>query len=233
MAPRKTIWYHLGYALERARQPAAVSRKGLVGLAERRSAPVDERREDSPAEHGSGGLGSLLALPGGDELVSAAVAMVVDRALGGWGKRRKTTFSSLIRAGAAGAAAALLVDLLRPLLHGRAELPVLDGGTSERMLAGVGQGLVYGGVVEPRLPGPALLKGAVYGSAEYAADPLGGLSGVLGSHAPQGRIPVLADAIEGLDAHDRAYLEHVLFGIALALIYGSSPPSSGILPDEE
>lgn len=241
MAPRNTIWYHLGYALERARHPAATSRKEVAGLSERKKrARNDDRprlaRADTAKDVRSGEKSSdfsLLALPGSEEVISAAVAMAVDRVLGGWGKRRDTTFSGLLRAGVAGAAAGLLVDLLRPILDGRWEVPAVGRETSERMLAGIAQGLVYAGVVEPRLPGPALLKGAVYGSVEYLADPAGGLSGLLGSHVPHGRVPVLSDAIDGLDPHDRAYLEHVLFGIALALIYGSSPSSNGILPDDE
>jgi len=247
MAPRNTIWYHLGYALERAR-PDATSRKEVVSLSERRAKAAGAEDAAQPAKRKTGrkpsekaeatrvkGKGdfSLLALPGAEEVVSAAMAMAVDRVLGGWGKRRDPTLRGLLRAGVAGAAAALLVDLLRPILEGRWEVPAVDRETPEHMLTGVAQGLVYGGVVEPRLPGPALLKGAVYGSIEYAADPAGGLSGLLGSHAPHGRVPVLSDAIDGLDSHDRAYLEHVLFGIALALIYESSPSSKGILPDDE
>ena len=143
--------------------------------------------------------------------------------------------AGLLRAGVSGAAAALLVELVRPLLHGEARLPVLDEGTKDRLLAGAGQGLVYGAVVEPRLPGPALLKGAAYGSVEYAVDPFGGLYRLLGPHAPLRRIPGVGAFLDDLDPHDRAYLEHVTFGIALSLLYesGSSPRSSGITEDEE
>lgn len=123
-----------------------------------------------------------------------------------------------------------------PLLAGRVEAPTLDRDLAEKLLVGAGQGLVYGGVVEPRIPGPSVLKGALYGSAEYAVDPMGGLAHLLGGRAPQGSLPVVADLLEGLDAHDRAYVEHVVFGIAVALLYGSSPSSNGIrveLDDDE
>ena len=39
---------------------------------------------------------------------------------------------------------------------------------------------------------------------------------------------MLAHLLEDLDRHDRAYVEHVVFGMALALLYGSSPSNSGI-----
>jgi hypothetical protein len=172
------------------------------------------------------------ALPSADDLMATGVAMIVDRALGGWGKRREPGLSGLLRAAAAGAAAALLVDLVRPIIHADADLPLLDHDTAGRLLSGVAQGLVYGSIVEPRVPGPALVKGALFGSAEYAAEPIGGLSGLLGPHTPQGRLPVIGEVVANLDPLDRVYLEHLVFGIALALIYESKPSSSGIRPDD-
>jgi hypothetical protein len=55
----------------------------------------------------------------------------------------------------------------------------------------------------------------------------------MGPHAPHRRLPILADLLEGLGSHDRAYLEHVLFGVALATLYGRGPSSNGIVGDEE
>ena len=78
-----------------------------------------------------------------------------------------------------------------------------------------------------------MLKGTLFGSAEFLTDPLGGLSGILGGHAPQGHLPVLRDVLEGLEEHERAYLEHLVFGVALALIYESRSASRGIVLDEE
>ena len=220
MASRKSIWYHLGHALERARH-APESKRALPGLAER-------KRERRPERRGEGGD----VLPSADDLVAAGVAVVVDRVLASWTGRKAPGFTRLLRAAAAGAAAAVLSDLVRPLVTGSRDRPPLDEGTLDRLLAGPGPGLVYGATLQPRLPGPAALKGAAYGTAEYWSDPVGGLSGLLGSHAPQRRLPVLGDVMDGLDAHERAWLEHVVFGIALALIYGSRSESSGILPDD-
>jgi hypothetical protein len=222
MAGKHSIWYHIGHALERARhtEPA---RRAVTGLAERKETKksVAERDDERPA------------IPSADELMTAGAAVVVDRVLATWSGRKAPGLTRLIRAGAAGAAAALLVDLVRPLVTGERDRRLLDEGTTDRLLAGAGQGLVYGVIVEPRLPGPAVMKGAVYGSAEYWADPVGGLSGLLGGHAPQRHLPVLGDVMDALGDHERAYLEHLVFGIALALLYESRSSSSGILPDDE
>jgi len=185
---------------------------------------------------GGGSEGTTLSvpdLPSSDELIAAGVTLIADRAFAAWGGRSAPGVGSLLRAGLAGAVAALLANLVRPLLRDEAGLPALDRDTAEDLLSGIGQGLVYGGVIEPRLPGPAVLKGALYGSVEYAVVPLGGLGGLLGSHAPQSRLPFIGGLLDGLDGHERAYLEHLVFGIALALIYESSASSSGMRPDEE
>jgi hypothetical protein len=168
------------------------------------------------------------AWPSIDDIVASGASAAVAKVLNGWKPQRKTTTLRLLRAGAAGAAAALVVDVLRPLLRGDPSVRPLDKETVDRLLAGIGQGLVYGAVVEPRVPGPALVKGALYGTAEYAIDPVGGLGRVLGAHAPYRRLPVIGHLLEDLDPHDRAYAEHLIFGVALALLYGSSPSSNGI-----
>jgi hypothetical protein len=220
MAGTKSIWYQIGHALERARQTPP-DRPGVRGLAERVKAPPAKQTEGRNP------------VPSTDELMAAGAAVVVDRVLATWTGRRAPGFTRLLRAGAAGAAAALLTELVRPLVTGRMERPVIDADTADRLLAGAGQGLVYGSIVEPRLPGHAIVKGAVYGSAEYWSDPMGGLSGLLGGHAPQRHLPVLGDVMDALDARERAYLEHLVFGIALALIYESRSESRGIEAEEE
>lgn len=230
MASEKSFWFRLGYALEHLRRvsPPEKARKKLSGLAAR----ADARASASRAGAGSGGTGRGDGVST-DELVSAGIMALAVRVLDAWHPRRKAGLGGLLRAGAAGAGAALLLELARPLLLGAPELQVLGSDTGDRLLAGVGQGLLYGAVVEPRVPGPPLLKGAIFGSAEYAADPAGGLAHLLGAHAPQGRVPILRRLLEDLTMHDRAYAEHLVFGIALALLYGSSLSSNGIRDDAE
>jgi len=217
MASQEDLWFRLGYALERARHPTPPSGKKLAGLAERASA---RRRDDD----GRAGLST-------DDLVSAGIALAAGKLLDRWRPRREARFSTLLRAALAGAGAALILDLVRPLLGGRRS--GLDAETAGRLLVGAAQGLFYGAVVEPRVPGAPILKGALFGSAEFAADPAGGLTHLIGAHAPHARLPLVGSLLEDLDTHERTYLEHVTFGIALAVLYGSSPSSNGIFAEDD
>lgn len=221
MPPNKSFWYRVGFALERARHRAPKEHK-LVSLRERLEA---RRRDARPRERDERGW------PETDQLLATGVATVLARAVGAWQPRRRGGVLRLLRAGAAGAGGAFLVELVRPLLEGRATVPSWDGDLGERLLLGAGQGLVYGAAVEPIVPGSALLKGAVYGTAEYVADPIGGLSRLLGSRTPLGRVPALTHLLEELAPADRSFVEHVTFALALALLYGSSPSSNGIVED--
>jgi len=221
MPPKQSFWYRLGYALERARQAPSSSRRKLSGLRDRRAA----RRADGETR------AATTVWPVADELLASGIAAAAARMIGALRPRRKRGVLGLFRAGLSGAGAALLLELVRPLLEGRPSLPSLDSELPERLLVGASQGLVYGAVVEPLVPGPPLLKGTLYGTAEYAVDPVGGLSRLLGSRTPVGRVPALARLLEELDPHDRGYLEHLTFATTLALLYGSIPSSSGILDD--
>ena len=216
MPPKQSFLFRLGYALERARQGPPAAGRSLKGIAERQAKPSGGEGRPSQA---------WLSV---DDIITSGAAAAAAKVLDGWKPRKQAGALQLLRAGAAGATAALIVDVLRPLLRGGHGVGPFDAETGDRLLAGIGQGLVYGAVVEPRVPGPILVKGALYGTAEYAADPLGGLSRVLGAHAPQRRLPVVGHLLEDLDPHDRAYLEHVIFGVALAVLYGSSSSSNGM-----
>ena len=219
MPHKKSLWYKVGFALEKARQAPASGGRALASLKDRTKPAAEKRSRKIPNPE---------TWPTADELVASGAAALAGRVLDGWIPRSHGGAARLIRAGVAGATAAFVVEVVRPFLEGRIEAPTLDRKLVDRLLVGAGQGLVYGGVVEPRVPGPAMVKGALYGSAEYAVDPMGGLSHLLGGHAPQGRLPVVAHLLEDLDGHDRAYVEHVAFGMALAILYGSSPSSNGI-----
>lgn len=216
----KNIWFRLGHAFERARHGVPAKGTSLATLRERAETARSSGKE----------LAS--SIPSSDDLVAAGLAMVVDRVLGSWGRRTEPGVTRLLRAAVSGAAAALIVDLIRPLLEGDRRIPVLDRDTFDHVVGGAAHGLVYGAVLEPRVPGPPLLKGIVFGSAEYMAHPLGGVTALLGHHAPHRRLPVIGDVIDRLDDHDRGWLEYVAFGIALAVIYESSAASSGILSDD-
>jgi len=220
MTSEESLWYRIGYALESAKIPSLPPVRGGSG----RAARMRSRRRAEAQAPRAGGVG--------DDLVTAGIAALAARLLDAWQPSRRTDFKRLVWAGAAGAAAALLLDVLKPILRGEPALPTLDRDLADRLLAGVGQGLIYGAIVEPRVPGPSLVKGALFGSAEYAAEAAGGLAHVLGKHAPQGKLPFVGRMFEDAYPHDRAYLEHLAFGVALALLYGFSPSSNGIEPEE-
>lgn len=213
MSSDSNPWYRLGYLFAQAREGPTQARDALSGLA--------DRARDVVPGAAQKGRKSPFPLPDTDQIVAAGLAAVAARLLSAWRPRHSTGVGDLIRAGLTGAGAALLVELARPLLRGDAELPSLDDGTFDRIVAGVAQGLVYGAVVEPRIPGPGLLRGALYGAAEYAAVPMGGLGRVFGRATPQGRIPVVGRVLEGMDGQDRAFLEHLAFGVVIGVLYGT------------
>jgi hypothetical protein len=80
--------------------------------------------------------------------------------------------------------------------------------------------LIYGGVVDPRLPGPAAARGAAYGAAEYLLSPWGGLRSLVGKHAPYRALPVVSTLLDDPQTGEEAFLDHLVFGVALALLYG-------------
>ena len=241
MPSEQSVWYRLGFALEQARHGQGGSaRKKLTALAKRKTTrPAEHRSPSKPGKRTKAGTSSKpgkstspTAWPAADDLMASGAVALAARALGLWKPRRTTGVTRLLKAGLAGAGAALLVELVRPLLAGRAELPELGTDVADKLIRGAGQGLIYGAMLEPRIPGHPLLKGSLYGSVEYAVDPAGGLVRLLAPYGPLKSLPVLTKLLDGLDHHDRAYLEHVTFGIALALLYGPSPSSSGIRLDD-
>jgi len=224
MSSEQSLWYRIGFALERARNPAPSAGRRLEGLAERVRDRVGQRGEEGDTD--SGGLPT-------DELLTAGLVLVAGKLLDAWRPRHRVRFSGLLRAAAAGAGAALVLDLVKPLLRGQPALGTLDRESFDRALAGLAQGIVYGAVVEPRLPGHALVKGAAYGTAEYAAGSAGGLTHLVGAHTPFARLPLVGHLLEDLEPHERDYVEHLVFGIVVGLLYGSSERSNGIAPEDD
>jgi hypothetical protein len=241
MAESSNIWYRIGFALESARQDPPARR--LRGLAERddgqyptyeaddQAASKHERpprrRQSAAVEQASPREQAIGAL------MTAGAGALASKLLGLVPARRKPGMFGLLRAGAAGAGAALLCELLDPMLRGEARLAALGPRSSDTLLAGAARGLLYAALLEPRLPGPPAVQGILYGSVEYAVSPWGGLTQVLGESAPHRRLPFLGGLFDAPQAGEEGYLEHLLFGVALALFYGAgSPSSNGILEDE-
>lgn len=228
------IWYRIGYVLERARHaPDELPR--LPELL-RPGNPDDSGSEGPPPNPGAGSGDE----PPGDagtealvrELVTTGARSLAGRILRLWPPRQRASLADLLAAGASGAAAAVLVDLVGPLVRSGSGRSGGEAGLSSGLLEGAGRGLLYGGVVEPRLPGPAFLVGFVYGTGEYLASPWGGLPTLLRSVSPHGKLPFVSRLLEPGEDRDPDYVELVAFGLALALLYDLAHENRGIADEE-
>ena len=204
MQNKENLWYRMGYALETARIRLPVSSevdKGSSDAAKGKPSPVGEVSHKA--------LGALLTVGAGS---------VLTRVLSIWPSRQGPGLLRLLRAGAAGAAAALLAEAARPFLTGQHPDTALEEKMTDLLLAGAGRGLLYAALVEPRIPVPPILQGIAYGGLEYALRPWGGLGELAGSGAPQGKIPALSVLLRDPGTEEKL-VEHVAFGVALALLY--------------
>jgi hypothetical protein len=209
MSNKNDLWYRMGFALETARlrlpEAPAIAGKLLKHAGKKpkkgKSTPLDEATQ------------KLL-----DAVLTVGAGTALTRALAFWPGRRRPGLFGLGRAGAAGAAAAFLAELLRPALAGDKPARTQEDDLTDLLLSGVGRGLIYAAIIEPRIPGPFYLTGSVYGALEWALTPWGGLEEVAGPAAPHQKIPVLSTLLQRRK-EDEELLEHLAFGIALALLY--------------
>ena len=213
MQKDQDLWYRIGYAMETTRGRLSTHKGG------RRHRPVPARQvprrtledvarsflDDLPPE--------VL-----DTLLSVGVGTVLTRVLSLWPGRRQPGIFRLLKAGASGAAASLLAELVRPVLTGRKSERALEEELTDILLSGAGRGLLYAALVEPRVPGPPALQGSVYGALEYALTPWGGLEELAGTAAPHRKVPILSVLLRGR-GEEEALLEHLAFGLALAILY--------------
>ena len=238
-APSKSIWYQLGYALESARHGLqAAQRVGFANKAqpaEGRSVRVrstrkaggestdaDRRPASSPA---SAPVSSTL-----DQLISTGTGILSDRMLSVLVGRRPGTLR-LTRAALAGAGAALALTLFRNGKNGTAGTESPYDPTTE-ILTGAARGMLYGAVLEPRLPGSPLLRGATYGIMEYVTSPFGGLDSLLGASSPHRTMPIMAALLGPADSAAGSITDHVAFGVTLGLLYGAGRARRGSLEAE-
>lgn len=222
MVDQDNVWYRLGYALERVRE--RLPRADRLRTLEERQANrrVGAARRSRPGQwppHRS-------SSPTGESweaVLTVAATALLRRALGTMPRKRKPGVVRFLRAGAAGVGAALLRELLRSLGPGERPCPPLAQLVQDAALTGSARGLVYGALVEPFLYGPPVVRGTAYGSLEYVVSPWGGLTNLVGAHAPHRKVPFLADLLDDLGPSDDTLIDHVLFGVALALLYGAGP----------
>lgn len=231
MAIKRNIWFRMGQALGRAQGRLEVRvgqlRKGLTAgrrEPEKGRAKQLVRREAAapPAESEASERAltpwmekALLAgaVAGGGALIAAVLRSAPSRSPGPL---------SLVRAGAAGAGAAVARMAVRHLV-GLEEPETETSDPLAPVLAGAARGLVFASVVEPRIPGPPVLRGATYGALEFAARPWGGVEGLLDTLPVHRRVPFLAALLDARD-DDPSLAGHVLFGVVLASLYGRGSP---------
>lgn len=172
-----------------------------------RSAAV--KRNVAPLDEASGKLLEAVFTVGAGTFLTRLLAL--------WPGSRRPGMFRLGKAAAAGAASAFLTGLIRPLLSSE-EASVLEEDLTDLLLSGAGRGLLYAAIVEPRIPGPGLLRGSVYGALEWALIPWGGLEELAGPAAPQGKVPLLSALLQG-DEEEAELLQHLVFGMILSLLY--------------
>ncbi|MFO8172876.1 MAG: hypothetical protein R6T96_01240 [Longimicrobiales bacterium] len=211
MQNNEDIWYRMGFALESARNRGPATGRGRGrhrGKHRRTVPPAAVKRNAGSLDEASRQLMEAVLTVGAGPFLTRLLSL--------WPGSRRPGIFRMGKAAAAGAAAAFLTGLIRPLLS-PAEASFLEEELTDALLSGAGRGLLYAAVVEPRVPGPGLLRGSIYGALEWALIPWGGLERLAGPAAPQGKIPLLSVLLQGDEEEE--LLQHLLFGMILALLY--------------
>ncbi len=229
--PSKSIWYRLGYALESARHGAQSAQQ------DRSSNKVQPAEEDGAARPRSARNSGGEATDPKRRPVSSTVDQLIATGTGILGDRlfsilvgRRPGRLRLTRAALAGAGAALALSLFR---NGKNGTPGAEGphDPTAELLTGAARGMLYGAVLEPRLPGSPLLRGATFGVMEYVTSPFGGLDGILGASSPHRTMPIVAALLgpsdSGAGSGAGSMADHVAFGVALGLLYGEGRARRG------
>lgn len=167
-----------------------------------------------------------------DAVIAAASAAMIGKMLETMPKQRKLRPGRMVRAAAAGAGAALARELLRPMMSGEQPATTFAERARHAALSGSARGLLYGALVDPRIPGPPLIRGAAYGAIEHLVSPLGGLTALAGPMAPHRRLPFAAELFEGLEHEQQTLMDHIVFGVAMAVLYGARPSDARAEADE-
>jgi len=160
----------------------------------------------------------------------AAASEALTKELDRWVRARRPSLPRILRGAAAGAGAAGLLAVYHLLRRRNAgeDLTDLRSDLLDEVLAGAGRGVLYAAVLDPILPGPAVVRGATAGLLDYLLAPWGGVFSRLQGLSPAARIPVVNVLLEMGDAEDDPLLAFLLFGIALGLLTGEaeSPPAA-------
>ncbi len=137
----------------------------------------------------------------------------------------------MTRAALAGAGAALALSLFRNGKNGKPGVGQSPQDPTVELLSGAARGMLYGAILEPRLPGSPLLRGATFGVIEYVTSPFGGLDGILGASSPHRTLPIIAALLglsdSGAGSGAASMADHVAFGVTLGLLYGDGSARRG------
>ncbi len=216
MSSKQSIWYRLGYALERARSAPPVHRSASSppsgsgrrqARRSRRPTTAPDRRGGSgrPAGVGRGGRAGQGTRGLAPEKQVRPVEPGQGGRVGGRGgpRRRAAPAAAARRAGPA---------------------PPSTGRPWTACSRARARGWSTAPWSSRAFPGPRSSRARCTDRPSTRSTPWAGLYRVLGAHAPLRRVPGLGSLLDELDPHDRVYLEHVTFGIALALLYGGFQP---------
>ncbi|MCA9738845.1 MAG: hypothetical protein KC645_14540 [Gemmatimonadetes bacterium] len=209
MSDSRSIWFRLGYALERTRRAPAPR---LRALTERRPARASQATEDEePA--GASEVHTLLRDLGLGLLLKAGA------------KHARPEFRAALTGALAAGSAQAVISLLR---GGRIDVEELR----DDVVRGAAVGMAYAAFLGPWLPGPALLRGALLGLGTWSARGAGGALELLGPLGPHHRVPGLAALFDVDTPEPDTLTEHLLFGVTFAALYRSRRVSSGISGEE-
>ena len=234
--PSKSIWYRLGYALELARHgapSAQESRSGEEALSAKK-APRAAKKSGSAAGARSAQKARGKATDARSRPVSSTVDQLIATSTGILGDRlfsivtaRRPGTLRLTHAALAGAGAAVALSLFRNGKNGTSGGGQDPHDPTAELLSGAARGVLYGAVLEPRLPGSPLLRGATFGVMEYVTSPFGGLDGILGASSPHRTMPIIAALLGSSDSVAVSMADHVAFGVTLGLLYGAGSARRG------
>ena len=227
--PSKSIWYHLGYALESARHGARSAQNAQsVTKAPRtgKSTSADGARSARKARGEATAPRNRPVSSTVDQLVATGTGIIGDRLFSILAGRRPGTLR-LTHAALAGAGAALALNLFRNGKNGTSEVGPGRPDPTAELLTGAARGMLYGAVLEPRLPGSPLVRGATFGVMEYVTSPFGGLDSILGASSPHRTMPIIAALLGSSDSVAESMADHLAFGVTLGLLYGAGSARRG------
>ena len=227
--PSKSIWYHLGYALESARHGARLAQEAQPAQKPPRTGKGRSAAGSRSALNARGKVTDPKPRPVSstvDQLITTGTGILGDRLFSIMAGRRPGTLR-LTRAALAGAGAALALGLFRNGKNGTPGVGQSPHDPTAELLTGAARGMLYGAVLEPRLPGSPLLRGATFGVIEYVTSPFGGLDGILGASSPHRTMPIVAALLGSSDSVAVSMADHVAFGVTLGLLYGAGSARRG------